>query len=141
MAYTLHQDGHIRVRILLNKLGNNKKWGERWCYGIGSVLAIYFFYYASRGAYFSYILNDISQQDDAWPMWIPQMVMVIGTLILAIAFLDRFYQSIFFKYEDLEETFQRFYSRIGQYNPRKYVEENLSYKASVDKLLEIFNAD
>ena len=30
------------------------------------------------------------------------MVMVIGTLILAIAFLDRFYQSIFFKYEDLE---------------------------------------
>ncbi len=102
MAYTLHQDGHIRVRILLNKLGKNKKWGERWCYGIGSVLAIYFFYYASRGAYFSYILNDISQQDDAWPMWIPQMVMVIGTLILAIAFLDRFYQSIFFKYEDLE---------------------------------------
>ena len=102
MAYTLHQDGHIRVRILLNKLGKNKKWGERWCYGIGSVLAIYFFYYASRGAYFSYILNDISQQDDAWPMWIPQMVMVTGTLILAIAFLDRFYQSIFFKYEDLE---------------------------------------
>ena len=28
MAYTLHQDGHIRVRILLNKLGKNKKWGE-----------------------------------------------------------------------------------------------------------------
>ena len=47
----------------------------------------------------------------------------------------------FFKYEDLEETFRRFYSRIDEYNPRKYVEENLSYKASVDKLLEIFNAD
>ena len=30
------------------------------------------------------------------------MVMVIGTLILAVAFIDRFYQSIFFKYEDLE---------------------------------------
>ena len=102
MAYTLHQDGHIRVRIILNKLGKNKKWGERWCYGIGSLLAIYFFYYASRGAHFSYILNDISQQDDAWPMWIPQMVMVIGTLILAVAFLDRFYQTIFFKFEDLE---------------------------------------
>ena len=38
----------------------------------------------------------ISQQDDAWPMWIPQMSMVIGTLILAIAFLDRLYQIIFF---------------------------------------------
>ena len=47
----------------------------------------------------------------------------------------------FFKYEDLEETFQRFYSRIDEYNPRQYVVENLSYKASVDKLLEIFNAN
>ena len=102
MAYTLNQDGHIRVKMLLSKMGKNRKWGERWCYGIGSLLAIYYFYYSARGAYFSYILNDISQQDDAWPMWIPQMVMVIGTLILAIAFLDRFYQSIFFKYEDLE---------------------------------------
>ncbi len=46
-------------------------------------------------------LNDISQQDDAWPMWIPQMSMVIGTLILAIAFLDRLYQIIFFDYEQL----------------------------------------
>ena len=102
MAYTLHQDGHIRVRIILNKLGKNKKWGERWCYGIGSLLALYFFYYASRGAHFSYILNDISQQDDALPMWIPQMVMVIGTFILATAFIDRLYQTIFFNYDELE---------------------------------------
>jgi len=28
--------------------------------------------------------------------------MVLGTLLLAIAFLDRLYQAIFFKYEDLE---------------------------------------
>jgi len=47
----------------------------------------------------------------------------------------------FFKYEDLEETFQRFYSRIDKYNPCQYVEENLSYKASVDKLLEIFDVN
>ena len=106
MAYTLHQDGHIRVRIILNKLGKNKKWGERWCYGMGSLLSIYYFYYAARGAHFSYILNDISQQDDAWPMWIPQMTMVIGTLILAIAFVDRFYQVIFFDYDELEEKWE-----------------------------------
>ena len=47
----------------------------------------------------------------------------------------------FFKYEDLDKTFEKFYSRIDEYDPRKYVEENLSYKASVDKLLEIFNAN
>ena len=47
----------------------------------------------------------------------------------------------FFKYEDLDKTFEKFYSRIDEYDPRKYVEENLSYKASVDKLFEIFNAN
>ena len=55
---------------------------------------------------FSYILNDISQQDDAWPMWIPQMTMVIGTLILAIAFVDRFYQVVFFDYDELEKKWE-----------------------------------
>ena len=102
MAYTLNQDGHIRVKMLLSKMGKSRKWGERWCYGIGTALSIYYFYYSARGAYFSYILNDISQQDDAWPMWIPQMTMVFGTLILAIAFIDRLYQVIFFNYDELE---------------------------------------
>ena len=102
MAYTLNQDGHIRVKMLLSKLGKYRKWGERWCYGIGSLLSIYYFYYSARGAYFSYILNDISQQDDAWPMWIPQMTMVLGTLILAIAFVDRCYQVFFLDYDELE---------------------------------------
>ena len=27
LAHTLNQDGHIRVRILLKKVGTNKKWG------------------------------------------------------------------------------------------------------------------
>ena len=106
MAYTLNQDGHIRVKMLLSKLGKYRKWGERWCYGMGSLISIYYFYYAARGAHFSYILNDISQQDDAWPIWIPQMAMVIGTLILAIAFLDRLYQVIFFVYYELEKKWE-----------------------------------
>jgi len=43
----------------------------------------------------------------------------------------------FFTKEEMEETFDRFYSNIDIYNPQKYVEENLSFKASVNKLLEI----
>ncbi len=35
-------------------------------------------------------------------MWIPQLTMVFGTLILAIAFVDRFYQVIFFDFDELE---------------------------------------
>lgn len=43
MAHTLNRDGHIRVRILLHKLGANKKWGELWCFIIGSGLSVSFF--------------------------------------------------------------------------------------------------
>ena len=41
---------------------------------------------------------------------------------------------------NFEETFDSFYSKLGEYNSRKYVEENLSYKQSVKTLMEIFDA-
>ena len=47
----------------------------------------------------------------------------------------------FVNVDDMEVTFDNFYSRIGEYNPRKYVEDNLSYKKSIETLLEIFDAD
>jgi len=47
---------------------------------------------------------------------------------------------IFFDFEDINVTFENFYSKIDKYNPRKYVENVLSYKTSVKDLLEIFNA-
>lgn len=47
-----------------------------------------------------------------------------------------------FYYEnEMEETFSKFYDRISSYNPRKFVEKNLSYKRSVEILLEILNAN
>ena len=47
----------------------------------------------------------------------------------------------FVNVDDMDVTFDKFYSRIGEYNPRKYVEDNLSYKKSVEKLLEIFDVN
>lgn len=47
----------------------------------------------------------------------------------------------FYKDEDLNKTFDEFYSRIEEYTPRNFVENNLSYKKSVNKLLEIFNVN
>ena len=35
-------------------------------------------------------------------MWIPQMSMVLGTFVLALAFLDKLYQFIFIGYTDTE---------------------------------------
>lgn len=47
----------------------------------------------------------------------------------------------FYKIQDLDKTFDEFYSKIEEYTPRSFVENNLSYKVSVNKLLEIFNAN
>ena len=47
---------------------------------------------------------------------------------------------VFYNVEDMEKTYDRFYAKIDTYQPRKYVEENLSLKKSVNTLLEILNA-
>ncbi len=47
----------------------------------------------------------------------------------------------FVNVDDMDVTFDKFYSRINEYNPRKYIEDNLSYKKSVEKLLEIFDVN
>ena len=35
------------------------------------------------------------------------------------------------------ETFDNFYARINDYNPKDYVHDNLSFKSSVNTLLDI----
>ena len=87
LAYTLAADGHIRVRMVLNRLGAYRRWMELWCYAIGSILSLYFCYYSIKANYLSYLINDISQGQDATPLWIPQLTMSAGTIILTIAML------------------------------------------------------
>jgi len=94
-AYALNHGAHIRVSIVLNALGDKRRWGETWCFGIGTILATYFCWYAIKANYWSWKLNDISQGQDALPLWIPQLVMSIGTLLLAICFWDNFLRLLF----------------------------------------------
>ncbi|MEZ5844576.1 MAG: TRAP transporter small permease [Hyphomicrobiaceae bacterium] len=87
-AYTLNRGGHIRVGLLLSALGRHRRWGELWCYAIGSALTCYLAWFAIRAVYFSWKLHDISQGQDETPLWIPQIPMAVGAVLLAIAFLD-----------------------------------------------------
>ncbi len=89
-AYTLNSGGHIRVGLLLNVLGRHRRWAEIWCYTIGTALTCYLAWFAIRAVYFSWKLNDISQGQDETPIWIPQLGMAIGAVLLAIAFIDNF---------------------------------------------------
>lgn len=95
MAYTLNHGAHIRVTLVLNRLGRWRRWGELWCFGVGASLATYFAYYAIKATYWSRKLHDISQGQDATPIWIPQLSMAIGTTVLAIALIDHFVRILF----------------------------------------------
>jgi TRAP-type C4-dicarboxylate transport system permease small subunit len=88
-ANALGRGAHIRVSILLNAVPKRAKWLlEIWCFGLGTAIAAYFTYYAYYFVYWSWKFNDVSQGQDAAPLWIPQSVMVAGGLLLTLALLD-----------------------------------------------------
>lgn len=88
-ANALNRGSHIRVSLVLNVVSPKvRRWMEVWCFGVATVVAWYFVYYAYWFVFWSWKFNEVSQAQDATPMWIPQSVMVIGGTILAIALTD-----------------------------------------------------
>lgn len=89
LAHTLKRGEHIRVTLILAALtGRWKKGLELWALAFATVLTAMFAYYSCRLAWQSRLFHDISTASDATPLWIPQIAMALGTVILAIAFLD-----------------------------------------------------
>ncbi len=89
LAHALERHAHIRVSILLTRLhGRVRRAAELWCLAIATALSWYFAWYAIKAVRVSHMINDVSQGQDATPMWIPQLAMAIGTVILGIAFTD-----------------------------------------------------
>ena len=89
LAHTLKRGEHIRVTLLLGALkGSPKRALELWALGFASLLSCMFAFYSCRLAWQSHSFHDISTASDATPLWIPQIGMALGTVILAIAFID-----------------------------------------------------
>jgi TRAP-type C4-dicarboxylate transport system permease small subunit len=90
-ATALDRGYHIRVTMLQSSLGRaGARWAEVWAFGVGSVISIYVAWYACKAVWWSRKLGDLSQGLDATPLWIPQITMAAGAILLAIAFLDHF---------------------------------------------------
>lgn len=88
-ANALNKGSHIRVSIVLNALGERARWFlEIWCFAIATAVAWYVSYFTYRMLGFAIKFNDVSQGQDATPLWIPQSAMLIGMIILAIALTD-----------------------------------------------------
>jgi TRAP-type C4-dicarboxylate transport system permease small subunit len=89
LAHTLKRGEHIRVTLLLSHLhGMPRRALEIWALGAGFALSVLASGYAVRLAWQSLTFHDISTASDATPLWIPQIGMALGSLILSIALLD-----------------------------------------------------
>ncbi len=94
-AYALNRGAHIRVGLFLQAMGSYRRWGEVWCFAIGSALSVYLAWYAIKAVQVSRKFNDISQGQDAMPLWIPQIAMAAGSVLLAIALIDNLIRVLF----------------------------------------------
>lgn len=89
LAHTLKKNEHIRVTLLLSHLhGKARHRLEMWALSAGVLLAGLFAFYSVRLAWVSRMLNDISTGNDATPLWVPQLAMALGTVVLLVALLD-----------------------------------------------------
>jgi TRAP-type C4-dicarboxylate transport system permease small subunit len=89
LAHTLKRNEHIRVTLILGRLqGRARHALEMWALSAGVLLGGLFAFYSVRLAWVSHAFNDVSTGNDATPLWIPQIAMAVGTVVLLIALVD-----------------------------------------------------
>ncbi len=89
LAHTLKRGEHIRVTLVIDRLGpGSRRWLEAWCHGAGVLLAALLAWFAARLVWQSFQFNDVSQGNDATPLWIPQLGMALGALVFLVAMLE-----------------------------------------------------
>lgn len=119
LSHAMMRGAHIRVSILLNATDFLKRWLDVFAVFAAAVIATYFARFAIKANIFSEMLNDRTQGQDQipeWvvalfsldfakaaegsdtlvytPVWIPQLAMSIGTILLAIALWDTLYRML-----------------------------------------------
>ena len=91
LAHTLKRGEHIRVTLFLERFdGRFKRPLDLWCHATGTFFCAILAFYSARLAWQSNAFNDISQGNDATPLWIPQLAMALGALVLLVAMVDDF---------------------------------------------------
>ena len=89
LAHTMKRGEHIRVTLLLEHVGAKAQRAlELWALAVATLLAALFAFYSVRLAWQSWQFNDVSTGNDATPLWIPQLAMAAGTLVLFVALVD-----------------------------------------------------
>ncbi len=89
LAHTFKCGEHIRVTLLIQALGRTGRRAlEIWSLVVAVFLGAVIAFYSVRLAWQSHAFHDISTGNDATPLWIPQLGMAVGTVVLLVALVD-----------------------------------------------------
>jgi TRAP-type C4-dicarboxylate transport system permease small subunit len=95
LAHTLKRGEHIRVTLLLDRFhGRLRRPLEIWSHLAGAFFSAALATFSVRLVLLSREFNDVSQGNDATPLWIPQLGMAIGSIVLLVAMLDDLVQVV-----------------------------------------------
>ena len=96
LAHTYRKNGQIRVTLLIERFSGGAR---RAAELLAMCLAVFFVgflsYSASDMVWDSFRFNDLSNGLIVIPLWIPQISVAVGTLVLLIAILDDIVHSMF----------------------------------------------
>jgi len=89
LAHTLKRGEHIRVTLFLDRFGGRlRRPLELWSHAAGTFFCAALAWFSVRLVLQSHEFNDISQGNDATPLWIPQIGMALGCIVLLVAMVD-----------------------------------------------------
>lgn len=89
LAYTLQKGEHVRVSLLLQAVNSRiRVWLEAICCLTGFLLMCLTTYFFGELILESWRFDDRSFGMVSIPLWIPQTPLLLGSLLLSIAFLD-----------------------------------------------------
>ncbi len=90
LAHALSRGSHIRIETISKLFGSRKIYIDLFAFAAGAVIASWFAWYCCNMVYTTLVLQDVSTDLDATPLWIPQSTMAIGSVLFAIAMIDNF---------------------------------------------------
>jgi TRAP-type C4-dicarboxylate transport system permease small subunit len=89
LAHTLKRGEHIRVTLFLDRFGGRlRRPLEVWSHLAGAFFCAALAIFSVRLVLLSREFNDVSQGNDATPLWIPQVGMAVGAIVLLVAMVD-----------------------------------------------------
>lgn len=90
LGYALRTEGHIRIELLYALIpAPIRKWVELVFVVVAIVVTTIFASWLYRMVAQSYVLKVDSQSQIETPLWIPQSVLVYGTIVLILALISR----------------------------------------------------